>query len=281
MKSNSLVAIWGANKRVIFCFLLVGLLVAVVLASAGCSTSDTSSGTNAGQDPGQGGAATGGDSDKGNGGTTPGVAPVPVFDPSKPEQISRGNANRPMVAITIDDGWNRDDRILDLLKAQDVPATAFLIGDRGVAEANPIWVKSLDDAGLEVCSHTYDHYKLTDHPEEYIAADIKQGLDVIQSITGKRLPYMRPPGGFVNEAVIQAAVENHCYVVMWSNSLGDTTQGITTDQEVQSVLANLSNGDIILCHWGGYNTYEALSRLIPAIRARGYEFGTLSQVLAP
>ncbi len=279
MKSNSLDGRAAPNKRVIFCISVALLLAASILGITGCSSSATPTGP--GQDTGQNGSASGNGSSGGNGSNSSTGTSQPVFDPSKPEKVSKGNANRPMVAITLDDGWNRDDRIFALLKSQNVPATTFLIGGRGVVEANQAWVKSLDDAGIEVCTHTWDHYKLTDHPEDYIYNDIKQGLDIIQSITGKRLPYMRPPGGFLNEAVIQAAVENRCYVIMWSNSLGDTSQGITTDQEVQSVLSNLSNGDIILCHWGGYNTYDALSRLIPAIRARGYEFGTLSQVLAP
>lgn len=279
MKSTSLFGGMAVNKRVIFCIVVALLLGASVLGIAGCSNSATPTGPE--QDTSSNGTANSNNSGSGNSPSGTATAPQPVFDPSRPAKISKGNGNRPLVALTLDDGWNRDDRIFDLLKSQGVPATTFLIGDRGVVEANQAWVKSLDEAGMEVCTHTWDHYKLTDHPVEYIYNDIKQGLDIIQSITGKRLPYMRPPGGFVNEAVIQAAVENQCYVIMWSNSLGDTTQGITADQQVQSVLANLGSGDIILCHWGGYNTYEVLSRLIPAIRARGFEFGTLSQVLAP
>ncbi len=281
MKSNASVVLLGASRRVIFSAFLVLALALGVLGLAGCGKPNPSRSAESGHSEQQDETAASNGSGSGNTGDSAAVSAVPVFDPSKPEVIHRGNPNRPMVALTIDDGWNRDDRIFDLLRAQSVPATTFLIGGRGVAEGDPAWVKSLDDAGLEVCSHTYDHYKLTDHPEEYIANDIKHGLDVIQSITGKRLPYMRPPGGFVNEAVIQAAVENHCYIVMWTSAFGDTDEKVTADQEVQSVLANLCNGDIILCHWGGYHTYEAMSRLIPEIRARGYEFGTLSDVLAP
>ncbi len=277
MKSNSLAASWGVSKRVIFSICLVLAFTLGVLGIAGCNQSGTAPSGETGQANGQNDTATQNGSGSGNGGGSA----LPAFDPTKPEVINQGNPNRAMVALTIDDGWNRDDRIFDLLRAQNVPATTFLIGGRGVAESNQAWVKSLDDAGIEVCSHTYDHYKLTDHPESYIYDDIKHGLDIIQSITGKRLPYMRPPGGFVNEAVMQAAVENSCYVVMWTSAFGDTNQNVTADQEVQSVLGNLCNGDIILLHWGGINTYEALSRLIPQIRARGYEFGTLSQVLSP
>jgi peptidoglycan/xylan/chitin deacetylase (PgdA/CDA1 family) len=204
---------------------------------------------------------------------------VPPFDPDKPIVIRRGNPDRKMVTLTIDDGWNRDDRILDLLESYDIKCTVFPIGGRGVAEANPEWIRRMDRDGFEVCTHTYSHYKLTDHPQEWIAADIRKGQDVIAAVTGKRYPYMRPPGGFLNEAVERAAAENGCYVVMWSNELGDTNPNITADGEVSAVLSRLSNGDIILCHFGGYHTYDALKRLIPEIQNRGYRFVTLTELL--
>ncbi len=206
---------------------------------------------------------------------------VPPFDPNAPLVIKQGNPNRKMVALTIDDGWNKDDRILDLLESYGIKCTVFPIGGRGVAEANPEWIKRMDRDGFEVSTHTYSHYKLTDHPEEWISADLKKGQDVIASVTGKRYPYMRPPGGFLNDAVKQAAAENGCYVVMWSNEFGDTNQNMTADGEVSAVLSNLRNGDIILCHFGGYHTYDALKRLIPEIQNRGYKFVTLTELLAP
>lgn len=207
--------------------------------------------------------------------------PVPAFDPDKPLVIEMGNTSRKEVALTIDDGWNRDDRILDLLERYGIRCTVFVIGGRGVAEASPDWIRRMDRLGFEVCTHTYSHYKLTDHPVEWIVDDIRKGQDVIASVTGKRYPYMRPPGGFVNEAVRAAASRCGCHIVMWSNEFGDTSQSITADGEVGAVLSRLRNGDIILCHFGGHHTYEALQRLIPAIRDRGYRFVTLSELLSP
>jgi peptidoglycan/xylan/chitin deacetylase (PgdA/CDA1 family) len=206
---------------------------------------------------------------------------VPAFDPEKPAVIRRGNKDRKMVALTIDDGWNRDDRILDLLEEYSIACTVFLIGGRGVAEADPAWIERMDSDGFEVCTHTYSHYKLTNRPEAWVAEDISKGLDVIAQVTGRRYPYMRPPGGFYDDVVIRAAAENGCYLVLWTSEFGDANQNVTADQEVKAVLSNLCNGDIILCHFGGQHTYEALRRLIPEILDRGYEFGTLSQVIAP
>ncbi|OFW59479.1 MAG: hypothetical protein A2Y75_11475 [Candidatus Solincola sediminis] len=206
---------------------------------------------------------------------------VPIFDPDKPAVIKRGNKDRKMVALTIDDGWSKDDRILNLLEEHAIRCTVFPIGGRGVAEENPDWIERMDADGFEICTHTYSHYKLTDRPEQWVIDDIRKGQDVIAEVTGKRYPYMRPPGGFYDEAVIRAAAENDCYLVLWTSEVGDTRNGITVDQEVNAVLSNLCNGNIILCHFGGINTFNALERLVPEIKACGYEFGTLTELLAP
>ncbi len=206
---------------------------------------------------------------------------VPSFDPEKPLVIERGNNARKEVALTIDDGWNKDDRILDLLEKQGIRCTVFVIGGRGVGESNQEWIKRMDHDGFEVCTHTYSHYKLTDHPVQWILEDIRRGQDVIASVTGKRYPYMRPPGGFVNEAVRSAAAHCGCHIVMWSNEFGDISPQMTAEGEANAVLSRLRNGDIILCHFGGYHTYDALKLLIPEIKNRGYRFVTLSELLAP
>lgn len=211
------------------------------------------------------------------------VAPepdIPSFDPTLPLVIESGNPNRKEVALTIDDGWGRDDRILDLLERYGITCTVFVIGGRGVAEADPEWIRRMDRDGFEVCTHTYSHYKLTDHPKEWIYEDIRKGQDVIAVVTAKRYPYMRPPGGYVNDAVRAAAAESGCHIIMWSNAFGDTDQNATVESEISAVLSRLRNGDIILCHFGGYHTYEALQRLVPEIQSRGYRFVTLSDLLA-
>ncbi len=208
-------------------------------------------------------------------------AKPPSFDPSREVVVKRGNPDRKEVALTIDDGWNRDDRILDLLGSYGIRCTVFVVGGRGVAEADPEWVRRMDRMGFEVCTHTYDHYKLTDHPYDYIVWDIRKGQEVIAAVTGKTYPYMRPSGGYYNDSVVQACRDCSCYLVLWSNSLGDTDADATAEGEVAAVLNNLKNGDIILSHFGGHHTHEALSRVIPEVMARGYRFVTLTELMAP
>jgi peptidoglycan/xylan/chitin deacetylase (PgdA/CDA1 family) len=65
-----------------------------------------------------------------------------VLPAVEPAVVSRGNKDLKRVAITIDDGWNPDMRIMKLFKDEHVPFTAFVIGGRGVAESHPQFVKA-------------------------------------------------------------------------------------------------------------------------------------------
>lgn len=197
----------------------------------------------------------------------------------KPQVISRGNPNEKKVALTIDDGWNADDRILDLLEKNHIKATVFVIGGRGVGESHPDWIRRMDRDGFEVSTHTFDHYVLTNLSDQAIDTDILKGQEVLSKVTNKKYPYMRPSGGGYSRRVLNDVAGLGYKMVMWSNELGDTKSGITADQEVKNVLSHLSNGDIILCHFGGHHTYDALARLVPEILRRGYKITTVTDVM--
>jgi polysaccharide deacetylase 2 family uncharacterized protein YibQ len=38
-------------------------------------------------------------------------------------------------------------------------------------------------------------------------------------------------------------------------------------------------GDIILCHWGSKGTYGALKKILPELKAQGFEFVTVSELI--
>lgn len=202
-----------------------------------------------------------------------------VLPPVKPEVIRRGNPNLKRVAITIDDGWNADMRIMKLFKDQKVPFTAFPIGDRGVADAHPEFIQAMVDAGGEVCSHTLSHYIMRQKTEDFVLNEIWKGQANITNVTHIVLPYIRFCGGDYDKNALDWTGREGYWVVNWTLDTGDSRGNPTTDQEVNAVLGGLCNGAIILCHWGGKNTFDVLSRLIPEIRKRGYEITWLSDVM--
>lgn len=200
--------------------------------------------------------------------------------PAEPVQlITRGNPDLKRVAITIDDGWNADMRILDLLKSWKIRFTAFLIGGRGVVDANPGFVRAIKEAGGEVCNHTFTHYVMKGKDEATVLNDIWWAQDNITHITHEIYPYVRFSGGAYDDNTLQWAAREGFWVVNWSVSSGDTANGISLETEVASILNNVKPGDILLFHFGGHNTYEVLARTIPEMQKRGLEVTSLTRVL--
>ena len=102
--------------------------------------------------------------------------------PVKPEVLTHGNQNLKRVALTLDDGWNADMRILTLLKSMKIKFTTFLIAGRGVVDAHPEFVKAIAAGGGEVCSHTYDHYVMRGKDEATVMMEIYKSQELIAGI---------------------------------------------------------------------------------------------------
>ncbi|MBU1671946.1 MAG: polysaccharide deacetylase family protein [Actinobacteria bacterium] len=202
-----------------------------------------------------------------------------VLPPVKPQVLSKGNTNVKKVALTIDDGWNADMRILQLLKDSKVKFTAFLIGGRNMVESNPDFVRQIQEAGGEVCSHTWDHYVMRGKDEATVMMEIWKSQGIITDITHRVLPYIRFSGGAYDQPALDWTAREGYWVVNWSASDNDTASGVTVDSQVAALLSGCSNGAILLCHWGGHNTYEVLARAIPEIQKRGFEVTSLSEVM--
>jgi len=203
-----------------------------------------------------------------------------MLSPVEPvEIVTRGNPELKRVAITIEDGWNADMRILRLLKSWKVQFTAFLIGGRGVADANPEFVRAIQETGGEVCNHTYTHFVMKGKDEATVVSNIWQAQNVITHITHEIYPYVRFSGGAYDAASLTWAARQGFWVVNWTASSGDTSPALSIDAKVNNILGNVVPGAILLFHFGGYGTYEVLSRVIPEIQKRGYQVTSLSRVL--
>jgi peptidoglycan/xylan/chitin deacetylase (PgdA/CDA1 family) len=202
-----------------------------------------------------------------------------IFSPVAQKVFSHGNKNLKRIAITIDDGWVRDYPLLELLKSYGIRCTVFIIAGRGIGNKHPEWIKTMDEMGFEVCSHTYDHTPITKRSDKKLVEDLRKSQMVFSNVTHKKYPYFRPPFGLYDERTLRIVAENGFYIIYWSNSIHDTKKGMTVEKQVESVMKKLANGDIILSHFGAYNTYKVFKIIIPKILEKGYEFVTLSEVL--
>jgi peptidoglycan/xylan/chitin deacetylase (PgdA/CDA1 family) len=202
-----------------------------------------------------------------------------IFKPIPPSVHDRGNPELKRVAITIDDGWFEDNPLLDLFQSYGIRCTVFIIGGRGIGDAKPHWIKKMDDMGFEVCNHTLDHSIITDLSDEKLEENLRQAQKNITNVTHKIYPYFRPPFGTYDKRTLDIAAKNGFKIILWTVSIKDTYRKIKVKQQVDYVLEHLQNGAIILAHFEARNTLEVMEELIPIILEKGYEIGTVSEVL--
>jgi peptidoglycan/xylan/chitin deacetylase (PgdA/CDA1 family) len=193
-----------------------------------------------------------------------------------------GSAVHRVIAITIDDGFSAQAVLADLaiLERAHVNATWFPIG-RVVARAPAIW-RMVAAAGFPIGNHTYDHTLLARHSYAQILADIERDNAVVSRIIGRPLvPFLRPPGGSWDRAVLAAsAAAGERAVVLWSATTGDTAP-MPSRSRVDLLVRNATkagNGGIILMHANLPYTQLALPRIIAYYRSHGFEFVTLGQM---
>ena len=193
--------------------------------------------------------------------------------------IYRGNPSLKRVALTIDDGWNADMRILDLLQSWKIKYTAFIPGRLIDADYPPGLVQRVYESGGELCSHTYTHRIMRNLPEPVFLEELWRSEQAICRITHEVYPYIRFSGGDYDVPAVAWAAREGFWVVNWTIDSLDTRQGVSANAQVDYILSNLEPGAILLFHFGGYNTYGVMARVIPEIQRRGYKVTSLSRVL--
>jgi peptidoglycan/xylan/chitin deacetylase (PgdA/CDA1 family) len=188
-----------------------------------------------------------------------------------------GPKTRPAIALTLDDGWNANDEVLEMVDSLGLRGTAFLVGT--VAETMPALPRKLARLGWEVCSHTYTHRILTGLSESQIEAEILKGARAVEKASGQRCRYFRPPGGAANSKVVGVARRLGFTVVNWNASISDTTTADTDPAlQVEIALRDIEPGTILLGHFGGTHTVEVLREVLSLSLAAGYRVGTVSEL---
>ena len=193
-----------------------------------------------------------------------------------------------MVALTFDAGADRGyaERILNTLRDTGVRASFGMTGRW--AEQNPDLVRRMVAEGHQLINHTYSHASFTGYSPgtraltaEERRREIERTEAVLATVAGVQLkPYFRPPyGDSDNAMLVQLGQLGYAYSVMWTvDSLG--WNGYTANQIVQRCVSRAVPGAILLFHVGADSQDAvALPELIRQLRANGYGFGTVSDVL--
>lgn len=189
-----------------------------------------------------------------------------------------------LIALTFDDGPSFDltPQILDVLKQYDAKATFFVLGNR-IDRHKDIVLREVME-GHEIGNHTFNHAFFNHHlSKNRISREIETTKRKLKEVAGVDSPWFRPPGGYYNDSVIEAAKESGYTVILWSwHQDTEDWKSPGVEAIVNKVLNNVRNGDIVLMHdnvMHSHQTVDALKIILPELKARGYKFVTISELV--
>jgi peptidoglycan/xylan/chitin deacetylase (PgdA/CDA1 family) len=182
--------------------------------------------------------------------------------------------------------------IVDWLVVNRVHATIFMTGAMADNRAT--------DAGRQVLAvieahpdlftlgnHSYTHRDFRTLNAAEIRDELRRTEAAIARSCSQNLrPFFRPPNGGYNADVLAAVgAAGYRKTILWDvdtidwRPVRNDPPGPTADQIVAKVLANARGGSIVLMHLGGYETFEALPRVVAGLRSAGHDLVTLDEML--
>ena len=210
---------------------------------------------------------------------------------------------RKLVALTFDfceqpgEVAGYDGAIIDILRAANVRATLFF-GGRWMTTHADRARQLIADPRFEIASHGWAHRNVRLLSGRALTEEItgpsaayavrRQELGRMQCAAPHlisvpaRITLTRFPFGACNAAALQATAEAGLLAIQWDVSTGDPSPGQSAAAIADVIVRQTRPGSIILGHANGrgHHTAEALPGAIDRLKARGFEFVTVSELLA-
>ncbi|MEA1962548.1 MAG: polysaccharide deacetylase family sporulation protein PdaB [Bacillota bacterium] len=188
--------------------------------------------------------------------------------------------SKKVIALTFDISWGNTTPlpVIQILKENNVNCTFFLSGPW--AKQYPDIAKQIKENGHEIASHGYRHINLSNLSKNEVKEEIMKAHQNIKEVTSVDAKLFRTPNGDFNDQVIEGTKECNYEMIQWSvDSLDWMNPGITSI--IERVSKKAHPGGIILMHASDTckQTHEALPAIIKNLKAEGYEFVTVSELL--
>ena len=220
--------------------------------------------------------------------TGEGTVNIVVPEPKEGVDISWIDPNKPMVAISFDDGavgsapTDYSMRIINAIADQGFHATFFYVGDwiNGTSDENE--VKYAYSKGMEIANHSTTHPELPTLSAQQIRAEFDTTHAKLKSIIGAepskllRLPYLK------TNSTVESTL-NDVALISCSVDTGDWNKA-SKDQIVNTIKTAMNNGTldnaIVLCHETYDTTASAMEELAPYLKEQGWQIVTISEMFA-
>lgn len=181
--------------------------------------------------------------------------------------------NRPMIALTFDDGpGRRTGELLDVLERYGARATFFMLGSN--LEGQEAVVQRMKNIGCELGNHSYNHAYLKGMDVSGIEYQIRTTDDLLRQICGEGSSLVRPPYGAWDSTVSGCA---GVPMILWDiDTLDWQTRDVKTT--IDSVMSEAGDGRIVLMHDIYDQSVDAAIQLIPQLIEKGYQLVTVSEM---
>ncbi|TVX93747.1 polysaccharide deacetylase family protein [Paenibacillus agilis] len=190
---------------------------------------------------------------------------------------TQNRENRKVAYLTFDDGPNKyTDDILDVLKANNVKATFFMLGNNVLARRDI--VKRMSEEGhypaLHSMSHNYDKLYKSGGSSNFID-EFTEAQSIVEEVTGIKPTLIRAPYGSspqINESFRGDIAEAGFKMWDWTIDSLDWKYESNPSAIVQEVTGALTEQtEVILMH-DRKQTLDQLQNIIDEVKAQGYEF---------
>jgi peptidoglycan-N-acetylglucosamine deacetylase len=211
-----------------------------------------------------------------------------------------------LIALTLDlcesggEVAGYDAAIIDYLRASNTKATLFA-GGKWMTSHPGRTQQLLVDPLFEMANHGWAHRNaraltgsaLLDEimgPQrayERLRTELTGAKCVAQASPGlpgvpNQISLFRFPFGACHAPSLAAVNDQGLLAIQWDVSTGDPSPATSAAQIAQAMISQTKPGSIIIAHANGrgYHTAAGLPLAIPKLRAMGYEFVTVSELLA-
>jgi peptidoglycan/xylan/chitin deacetylase (PgdA/CDA1 family) len=200
------------------------------------------------------------------------------------EIVPRVETSEKVVALTFDDGPVPEsvDSILEPLKKHGVKGTFFVCGAQ--LEENPAVASRLVAEGHELGNHSWSHVRMWFRTPSFVRSEFERTDALIRAAGHEGPIHARAP--YCKKIAILPwyfARTNRIHVTFDVEPETFPEIDADADRMVEYVLSNTRPGSIVLLHpWyrNRGNTRAALPRIIEGLKARGYRFVTVNELLA-
>lgn len=185
-----------------------------------------------------------------------------------------------MLGVSFDDGpTEHSPKLYDFLKAQNVKATHFFIGEQ--IQGFSSYAQTAFANGDDLAVHTWTHRYMTSLTNAEAVAEFGYTMQIISDITGGRIPkFWRPPYGDSDNRI--RAIAKHIFGLVqvdWNQDTNDWQLGETASVTPASIAADLkkwitgpkSPGLIILEHELSDGSVQAFIDAYPLMQSNGWD----------